>query len=129
MLRSVFVDGNKEIVKVRDYTATSEGIIQKGRSNGRSDSITADDGLTTFFTYRFINYEWKVWSSEFVPIKFNCELPYDELRRVYTSEKRVSDDALRELSMLRFGSCDIRVPKASVFKIAISEILNPFYIF
>ena len=56
------------------------------QESGRSNSLNRDDGLTIFFTYRFINYEWKEARNEFVPIKFDCERPYEELRRVHLNE-------------------------------------------
>ena len=86
------IDGNKEIVRVKDYRAISNQIIMSENSgrDGRSSSMTADDGLTTFFTYRFINFEWKELQNEFVPIKFNCERPFDELRKTYLNEDRLS---------------------------------------
>lgn len=31
--------------------------------------------------------------------------------------------------MLKFGPCDLQVPKKSVSKVLMSEVLNPFYIF
>ena len=53
--------------------------------------------LTIYFTYRFIKFEWKPDVNEFVPIRFNCEVPYDELRTTYTNPSRVGNEALREL--------------------------------
>ena len=41
-------------------------------------------GLTIFFTYRFINFEWDPVLGSFIPIKFDCALNYSELRAKYT---------------------------------------------
>jgi len=44
-------DGNKEIVKLRDFTLESEALAIKSFG-------TLLESLTIFFTYRFINFEW-----------------------------------------------------------------------
>ena len=119
------LDGNKEIVKLRNYTERSDQLIGEAR---RGDNKVT--GLSNFFTYRFINFEWKPSQNSFVPIKFDCTgLLYDELRTIYTRTERVTNDALRELQLMKFGKCEVEVPKKSPFKVLVSEVLNPFYIF
>ena len=48
---------------------------------------------------------------------------------MYTNPSRVGNEALRELQRMKFGKCEVDVPKKSVLKILVSEVLNPFYIF
>lgn len=38
------------------------------------------------FEYRFIKFEWNWNLQKFAPIKFKCELPYDDLRAKYTDQ-------------------------------------------
>lgn len=117
-------DGNQEIVKVRDFTSQSSRLLVEAQ---RADP--AINGLSTFFTYRFINFEWRPQNNRFEPVRFDCQLPYDELRRKYTDSSRLGNESLRELLRMKFGPCEIDVPKKSVTGILISEVLNPFYIF
>ena len=49
-----WVDGNKEIVRVHDYSAVSNRLLIDAK---RGDPNA--EGLSIFFTYRFINFEWK----------------------------------------------------------------------
>jgi cation-transporting ATPase 13A2 len=35
----------------------------------------------------------------------------------------------RDLQKLRFGKCEVEVPRVSILSILFNEILNPFYIF
>lgn len=62
-------------------------------------------------------------------MRFDCELAYDELRRKYTDPNRIGNASLRELQRMKFGPCEVDVPKKSVTGIMVSEVLNPFYIF
>ena len=48
---------------------------------------------------------------------------------MYTNPSRVGNEALRELQRMKFGKCEVDVPKKSVLRILVSEVLNPFYIF
>ena len=67
-------DGNKEIVRVKNFTERSNSLINRAQE-GDPDV----KGLSIFFTYRFINFEWN--EDSFVPIKFRVEgLAYDQLR-------------------------------------------------
>ena len=109
---------------MRDFSAESEQLLQTARAGDAT--LT---GLSIFFTYRFINFEWKQDRNEFVPIKFDCALPYNELRAKFTSPGRFGNEALRQLQRMKFGHCQVDVPKKSVFGILVSEVLNPFYIF
>ena len=117
------IDGNKEIVRLKNFTSRSNELIGEAR---RADPTV--EGLSIFFTYRFINFAWKARQEEFVPIRFDCELPYDELRQVYTAPARIGNQALRDLQRMKFGKCEVDVPKKSAFSILVSEVLNPFYI-
>lgn len=117
-------DGNKEIVLVRDYTSRSNELLASAQ---RGDPRV--EGLTIFFTYRFINFEWKPQCQEFVPIRFNCSLPYSELRTTFTNPARIGNQAIRDLQRMKFGACEVHVPKKSICGILINEILNPFFLF
>lgn len=64
-----------------------------------------------------------------MPIKFNCELPYEVLRQKYTDYETIYTDGERLLVRMKFGSADIRVPEEPIFKLMINEVLNPFYLF
>jgi len=72
-------DGNKEIIKLQNFEARSSPLLENAQ---RADP--AIEGLSIFFTYRFINFEWRPLQNIFTAVRFNCELPYDELRRKYT---------------------------------------------
>ena len=109
---------------VRDFSARSNELIESARS-----ADPKAEGLSTFFTYRFINFEWKPVMNEFVPIRFNCALPYDELRQTYTNPARIGNQAIRDLQRMKFGYCEVDVPKKSVCSILINEVLNPFFLF
>lgn len=71
-------------MKVQDFTVRSNQLI---RSAKMADPKV--EGLTIFFTYRFINFEWKPAQNAFVPISFDCDLPYSELRSTYTDQRRM----------------------------------------
>lgn len=43
------------------------------------------EGLNVFFMYRFITFEWKPILNAFVPIRFNCQMPYDKLRERFNN--------------------------------------------
>jgi len=83
-----------------DYTERSNQLIERAKEADR-----AIEGLTLFFTYRFINFEWKPLLNEFAPIRFNCELTYDVLRTTYTNPLRIGNPALRDLQRMKFGNC------------------------
>lgn len=85
-------DGNLEIVQVNNSQVRSNELLGEAR---RADPQT--EGLTIYFTYRFINFEWKPDINQFVPIRFNCEIAYSDLRTTYTNPNRIGNEALREL--------------------------------
>lgn len=87
--------------------------------------------LTTCFTYRFIKFEWREQTHSFEPIKFACEgVPCDEIRKKYTAKiDQNSYIQRRAIQRLKFGECQVSVPKKSAVDILIREVLNPFYIF
>ena len=39
------------------------------------------------FEYRFIKFQWNYSESRFVPIKFECEVSFENLRKKYTDPK------------------------------------------
>lgn len=86
-------------------------------------------GLGIHFKYRFITFEWTALMKTFEPIRFDCCMPYDKLRQTFTSQTRFGNEALRSIQRMKFGSCQVDVPKKSVMGILVSEVLNPFYIF
>ena len=51
------------------------------------------------------------------------------LRETYLKPNRYGNQALRLLQRLKYGRCEVNIPKKSVTVILVSEILNPFYIF
>ena len=78
---------------MRDFTAESNRLLESAK---RGDPNA--EGLTIFFTYRFINFEWKPLLNRFVPIQFICNgIPYDELRSTFTNPERVGNEHLRQL--------------------------------
>lgn len=79
--------------------------------------------------YRFIKFQWLDDLQVFEPIKFHCELPFDTLRAKYTEPEMSYSDSLRQFYRILFGSCEIIVPKKSVMRLLIDEMLYPFYIF
>ena len=81
------------------------------------------------FEYRFIKFQWHEDLQLFEPIKFNCEIPYDSLRTKYTDAEMSYSESLRQFYRILFGACEIEVPKKSIMRLLIDEVLNPFYIF
>lgn len=81
------------------------------------------------FEYRFIKFQWNRDSITFEPIKFECELPFDDLRAKYTDPNNCYTAQQREYYRLLYGNCEIDVPKKSIMRLLIDEVLNPFYIF
>ena len=81
------------------------------------------------FEYRFIKFQWHEDLQLFEPIKFNCEIPYDSLRAKYTDAEMSYSESLRQFYRILFGACEIEVPKKSIMRLLIDEVLNPFYIF
>jgi len=81
------------------------------------------------FEYRFIKFEWNFYLQKFEPIKFKCELSYDDLRAKYTDQNNCYTAQQREFFRLLYGQCEIDVPKKSVIRLLFDEVLNPFYIF
>jgi len=80
------------------------------------------------FTYRFIKFEYIARECGFFPVKFECDgVPYDKLRSLYGCPS--SDETQRQLQRLRFGRCELAVPKKKVVQVLVDEVLNPFYIF
>ena len=77
------------------------------------------------FEYRFIKFEYL--GSTFQPIRFTSEMPFDQLRELYTAKPMTV--AERELQRIRFGECLVKVPKKTVVQILLDEVLDPFYIF
>ena len=67
----------------------------------------------------------------FKPIKFQVNgLSYNEIRsRFLTNCARMGNESIRELQRMKFGKCQVDVPRPSVAKMLIFEVLNPFYIF
>ena len=92
------LDGNKEIVRAKNLFEQSRELVEQARQVEPNERP-----IGTFFTYRFINFQWEPLSESgseghFVPIRFRCEgMQYDELRRRYTDVNRFSNEALREL--------------------------------
>ena len=85
--------------------------------------------LSMIFIYRFINFEWVAAEESFKPIKFDVYLPYDQLRKTYTDPSRLGNQDLRDLQRLKFGLCQVEVPKRPCSELFVKEVLNPFYIF
>ena len=77
------LDGNKEIVELKDMSNTVQNA-----NDGFGFDISP---LSTIFTYRFINFEWVEIDEVFKPIKFNCYLPFDELRQTFTDPSRLGN--------------------------------------
>lgn len=72
-------------MRVKDYTRTTAALMEA--------ALAADPtatGLSTFFTYRFINFEWLDDPGLFAPIRFDCNMPYDQLRATYTAPQRTA---------------------------------------
>ena len=123
-LKLFFVDGNQVIVELKDFRAQSSSLLADAQSVDPSAT-----GLSIFFTYRFINFEWKPASNAFQPIKFDCALPYDTLRSTFTAPERFGNESLRNLQRMKFGRCEVEVPPKTVTGLLLQEVLNPFYLF
>lgn len=81
------------------------------------------------FEYRFIKFRWNEEKQTFEPIKFQCELPFEELREKFSDENNFYTKQQRHLFRRFYGPCEILVPRKKIRRILLDEVLNPFYIF
>jgi len=80
--------------------------------------------LTFMFHYRFIAFVWNSATAQFDAIRFKAEgATVSQLRSVLASELD------RSIQRVRFGPCNLEVPKKSAIRLLFDEVLNPFYIF
>ena len=78
------------------------------------------------FIFRFIKFKYDDAKMCFVPLQFNTRMSYTEIIDHYKNGRFVS-----EIEKLRFtyGECQLNVPRKSIPRLLVDEILNPFYIF
>lgn len=117
-------DGNLEIVDMKDSSKESGAILIEAL---KSDNTMK--GLEIHFIYRFLKFEWQPQASAFKPVRFNCTMSYEKLHETFTNEVRFENQALRQLQRMKFGTCQVDVPKKSITGALVYEVLNPFYIF
>lgn len=58
------------------------------------------------FEYRFIRYNWDYEEHRFVPIKYDCELPFQVLRDK-AQPSQILTQSERQLQRVIFGAADI----------------------
>ena len=96
----------------QDFTRT-------GRLKSRSK------GTLTVFHYQQLPYFFN--GDSFEPLVFDCNLSFKQL--IDTYGKGLSDAEKIEETRTLFGLCLILVPIQPLFKMILSEVFNPFYIF
>ena len=111
-------------MRVRDLTRQSDQFLSQAQRVDKDEF-----GLSIFFTYRFINFEWKPEKNAFQPIRFDCALTYEELRSKFMAPERLASNEVRSMQRLKFGNCEVEVPHKNCCSILIQEVLNPFYLF
>ena len=82
--------------------------------------------------YRFQKYEFNYDLDLFEPIIFKTNLTYNQIIETYSGG--VADDSQQldlnyKLLQVKFGVCDIIIPKKSLAELIVKEVLNPFYLF
>lgn len=67
----------------------------------------------------------------FVPIVFDTMIKFNEFHQKYSEgvSETTSSDLNYNLQYIKYGICDIKIPRKSWPELLINEILNPFYIF
>ncbi len=116
---------NVDIFKIRDNTRQSQKFI------GQNENLDPEmEPMTIFFTYRFIKFVWNAQHERFEPIKFSCTgKKLNEMRAIFANPARVSNESLRKLQTLKFGQCEVAVPRINLFSELIDYLLSPFYLF
>ena len=79
------------------------------------------------FEYRFVKFLFDYTQQSFIPLMFNCELPYNTIISKYSEGISSSTDF--EIALMKYGPCNIVVPEKSIPFLLVTEVLNPFYIF
>jgi len=126
----IHVDNNHEIVPLQNLNSKVIPLLATD-PDPTATKLVAEFGETPLlmFEYRFIKFRWSYEKRVFAPIKFECELPFDTLRDQYTSPDSCYSASLRMFYRVLYGECQIAVPKKSIPRLMVDEILNPFYIF
>jgi len=63
----------------------------------------------------------------FVPITFNTALKFSEIFERFRNKDQ--NEATRALLKMRFGRCEVNVPRQNIFKLLLDEMLKPFTLF
>lgn len=65
---------------------------------------------------------------KFVPDVFNVKMPYSSIHDTYSSgiDLAGTDHAINQI---KYGKCEIQIPKKSFINICGEEVFNPFYFF
>jgi hypothetical protein len=63
----------------------------------------------------------------FAPITFNTALKFSEIFGRFRHNDQ--NEVTRALLRMRFGRCEVNVPRLNFFKLVIDEILKPFTLF
>ena len=79
------------------------------------------------FEYRFIRFQYDHLNHKFMPIIFNCNLPYQTIHAKFNTG--ISNKADYKMKLIKYGRCDIDIPIKSIPRLLIEEIINPFYVF
>lgn len=78
------------------------------------------------FSYRFIKFKFNVIENKFKPVMFDILKTQEQILNELSIGLNKSDiPKLQEV----YGPCQLEVPRKSIPKLLIDEVLNPFYIF
>ena len=64
------------------------------------------------FTFRFIRYYFDHTNNKFVPVVFNCELPYREIQNKFG--KGLQNEVDYKIELMKYGRCNIEIPIKSI---------------
>ncbi len=63
----------------------------------------------------------------FAPITFNTALKLSEIFQKFRHNDQ--NEATRALLKMRFGRCEVNVPRLNILRLVVDEILKPFTLF
>jgi magnesium-transporting ATPase (P-type) len=90
------------------------------------EKLNVIDREAVTFTYRFIKYQYDSVDQRFKAVVFNALQKQEDLLQIYGGG--LDDDQVNILKE-KYGPCQLIVPRKSIPKLLVDEVLNPFYIF
>lgn len=78
------------------------------------------------FVFRFIRFKFNKHAKKFEPILFNIKNSHKQIIKAYA---RGLTSGQVQASKLLYGPCEIHVPRKSIPRLLIDEVLSPFHLF